>query len=542
MSTTLPRLPPEILDIILEFALLSKTTKPLSFEPFHRVREQDEERELHRLSLSGSFAVKKVLFHDPHLATRTRADKLSSSLRLALPGHPETKGYLARLVERLSIEVREREVTTQEDPRENYAGATGLMPLQIAELAILLPNLEALDVLAGDRGGWAGSEMVNALARFKKVRHLELQGLGWANGLAVCAKMDKLEVLKAKSCVPGLLVINEFAKAQMPTPISPPPFVASLTSLTLWDCALATGECTSLFETLAPASHLPVTAHPLGGPDALPLPSLRSLTIHNLKQLEGNVYPIPFDANLLVSHLLPLIPHLTSLHLVLFERRIIANNGDRSVLVSSGALVNGHVSTLPDSGARPGNTLAAALGKDAKHLTLGGAFCISSSLIDALDTAASTTGARLTRLTLQQCTNIGRWADGIQPEELVKALDREWASALEILDVRRMQDTQPTSDEPAFGEEALASLVAKAEEISASRVREGSLVGRLTAVVDEEVGRRAREEREYYEKQKARAKGKNSSRGRSKSVTTAEDRGNGVSGEKNKAKRSKTKG
>jgi hypothetical protein len=541
-APSLPRLPPEILDIILEFALLAKREKPASTGPavpFHRVRELGEERELHRLAMSGSIAVRRVLFDTPHIATKNRADKLVDTLRKS--------PHLKRLVKRLSIEIRERELHLENDPHRTHAGSTGVTPLQIAELASLLPNLEELDVLAGDKGGWADSRILAALSRFKYLRHLEVQGLGWKNTLAVCAEMNKLEALKVKGAQPGFVVVNIFAKDGAPSSLSPS-FAQTFSTLVLWDCALSSDEFTSLFESFAPAAHLPPTAQPVGGSDALPPPSLRRLTIHNLQALENNVDPIPFNPALLISHLTPLVPHLISLHLVLFERRIIANNANRSMLATMGHLVNGHIASLPDAGIRPGDAFARVLGEETKELTLGGSFCVSRHLYRSLDKSSnppsatpSTSGdsTRLTRLTLHQCADVGRPSDGLNPVDLLAALDRPWAQSLEVIDVRSMQSSHPTDDDqPLWGEEELLSLTAKAAEINAQRERDGSVVRPITALVDEEVGRRAREEREYYEKMKKRkGKGAKAGRGRSKSVTTAEDRRKGVSGEKNKRKK-----
>ncbi|GAA5853231.1 hypothetical protein JCM8547_000249 [Rhodosporidiobolus lusitaniae] len=515
MKSAIPVLPPELLDIILRDAFPPSASTP---NQLNRVRLAHEERDLASWASSAGKSwlpfVRSLLFTAPFVNTRTRADKFSRALRLALPGHPETKGYLAKLVHRLTIEPRERELPRNEDLVGQYSGADGVTPLQVAELASFLPELEALDLAAGDKPGWVGDPaFLRTLQKFKNVKHLEVSsgGLGWSNPLVVCSKMEKLETLK------------------------------TLTTLVLWDCILSLPEFTSLFESLSPSSHHPTTAQPLGGPSSLPTPSLRRLTLHRLRSRSPSLpdtppTDIPFPPHLLISHLSPLMPTLTTLHLTLYERPILANNAQRTFLATSGQLRDGHLD-LPETGERPGNALAALFGEEVKAVTLGGPFCVSSpGLYDALDRSAQG-GGRIRILTLQDCGAVGRPSDGLNAKGFVEALDREWATQLEKVDVRLMPFSMMHDEEaPCWGEKELDKLKERAEQISKERERQGSLSKRMIVECDEEEAERRREEREYYE---ARAKRKTTSSsgragGRGKGVTTQEDRAAGVSGRKRK--------
>ncbi|BGP19541.1 hypothetical protein JCM10213_000141 [Rhodosporidiobolus nylandii] len=543
MAAPLPQLPPELLDLILREAF---PPAEQSTNAFHRVRDPAEERSLYRWSLSSGRSwlpfLRSLLFFSPHVGSRSRADRLSLALRLAFPGDEMSKGYLTSLVKRLSLDIRERELLKEQDRHGKYKGADGVSPLQVAELAKLLPKLEQLDIAAADKGAWAGDpSMLNAFRRFKNVKELEVTGnMGWQYILAVAVKLEKLVSFKVKAAQPDWNFAMETYKegaafASSFSPSTPYPFSQTLTTLVLWDCCLAPTEFTTLFASLAPAAHLPATAQPVGGVDALPPPSLRRLTIHHLRQpSEGNAF-LAFSPIALISHLSPLVPHLQTLHLVLFERPILAHADLRGALAATGRLKEGHITSLPDSGERPGNALAALLGPQAQSLTLGGPFCVAGpALYDALDAAAARPdGGRMKSLKLQLCADVGRPGEGLKPDEFVSALDREWATQLERLDVELMQYAQPADEEkPAWGEKQLEALKAKAAQVSSERAKQGALAGPLGVVCDEDAVKREREEREFYERRKKRSRTKSSGGRGGKAATSEKDRDRGVSGEK----------
>ncbi|GAA5979619.1 hypothetical protein JCM11641_007889 [Rhodosporidiobolus odoratus] len=545
MTSKMPYLPPEILDLILREAF-PPTAEATSF--FHRVRDAHEERALYCWSISAGTSwlpfIRSLLFFAPHVGSKHRADKLSLALRLAFPNEPASKGHLAKLVKRLSLDIRERELPT--DAAGKYRGADGITSLQIVELASLLPALDSLSVSVIDKGGWIGDpSLLNALKKFGAIRHLEVSGsVGWQNILSVATGLDGLETLKLKGAAPDWTFLQEtykeghrYASSFNPTP--PYSFSGTLATLVLWDCALTAAEFTALFASLAPAAHLPITARPVGGLAAPPPPSLRQLVIYKLHQRSfatQGTFSIPFDASLLISHLSPLIPHLTSLHLILYERDILSTNSIRNDLVASFHLHNGHIAALPDSGHRPGNALAALLGAQIRDLTLGGPLCVSHpALYDALDLAAISTGARAKNLTLVQCADVERPGDGLKAEGFIAALDREWATGLEKVNVRDMEFCQPSDEEkPAWGEEQLAALKAKAEEIGAERERQGGMKRSLQVLVDEDAVKRKKEEQEWPERRKKRTGSGKGGGKRGRATATESEIKNGVSGKKRK--------
>ncbi|GAA6030761.1 hypothetical protein JCM8097_008862 [Rhodosporidiobolus ruineniae] len=526
----LDMLPVELLDAILKEAF-PRSSETDGGNTFHRIRDGGEEKALANWATSAGRSsysfVRSLIFYAPYVGTRSRADRLSLALRLAFPDNPSSAGYLVPLVKRLSLDIRERELPRDQDPFGRHKKTNGITPLQISELAQLLPNLITLDVLVTDVPGWASDpKLIEALTRFKRLRHLEFcaGGLGWKHVLATCLKLDDLETLKVQGCMPDWTFLSQFSAASVPFTLAvhntsaPYSFGKSLTTLVLWECALAENEFTSLFTSLAPGALLPPTSQPVGGASAFPPPILRHLTLHHLRTLPDSVHPIPFPPTLLISHLSPLIPHLHSLHLVLFDRPALTNNQQRTALALSGQLQQGHLSGQPDDGHRPGNALAALLGPDFTALTLGGPLC----------------GGRVRRLTLRQCADIGRvpgGGDGVSAQGCTAALDREWASRLEELDVSGMEDLKlGAAEEAAWGEEALEALKGKVEALNQRRKRLGE--AEMDLKVDEEVVQRANDERAFREKREARKRQRSKSSRGGKAVTTQADRDRGVSGEK----------
>ncbi|BGP10955.1 hypothetical protein JCM10049v2_006849 [Rhodotorula toruloides] len=544
-SSRLPELPPEILDLILAEAFPPPSTSTV--DEFHRVRDMAEERSLVDWAAEAGTVwlpfVRSLLFFALHVGSRQRADKLLSSLRLSLPGQPESKGYLARLISRLSLDIRERPLPPGIRRLREHGLEDGVTPMQVVELARALPNLASLVVDLPNDPGWLGDEaIIGAVKRFNKVRHLEMTstGLGWQNALAVFVDFDRLESLKLRGLTTDWTILTELVSSSSSfrpsfQPSTPYAFAKNLTTLVLRECALSEVEFVKLCESLAP---------PASGSSDSPSPALRHLTIHHLQSYasENPLIPgygdtsralIPFPPRALTTSLAPLIPSLQSFHLILFDRPPITTNDVRTSLVLAGALKDGHTTRNVDPGSRPGNALVRLLGPEIENVTLGGPWCLSGGtnggLWDALDAAQG----RVRKLVLVQCADVERpgpgvrGIEGVGMEEFVEALGREWASKLECVDVRSMQaDVRGDEGNPAWDAEGLERLKEAVERVSEERVRTGAPPMRV--LVDEELVERKRDERLWNERNRVKRRG--GKRGRS--GTAGADREAGVSSKK----------
>ncbi|GEM10727.1 proteophosphoglycan 5 [Rhodotorula toruloides] len=376
--------------------------------------------------------VRSLLFYAPHVGSRQRADKLLSALRLSLPGETDSKGYLARLISRLSLDIRERQLPHGIKRIRRHRLEDDVTSMQVVELANAVPNLASLVVDLPNEPGWLGNEaIIGAIRRFKKVRHLEIT----STGLAFSA---------------------------------PYAFAKTLTTLILRECALSEVEFAKLCESLAP--------RPLDDVDPPATPALRHLTIYHL-QAYASEDPltagygdtsralIPFPPRALTISLAPFIPSLRTFHLILFDRPPITTNDVRTSLVLSGALKDGHPVRNTNPGSRPGNAFVRLLGAGIENFTLGGPWYLSvgtnGGLCDALDSAKG----RVTRLTLEQCADVERPGPGVRGiegvgiEDFIEALARQWASMLEQIDVRYVQaDVRWDEANPAWDAEGLAKL------------------------------------------------------------------------------------
>ncbi|BGP03041.1 Proteophosphoglycan 5 [Rhodotorula toruloides ATCC 204091] len=547
-SSRLPELPPEILDLILAEAFPPPST--LTLNEFHRVRDMAEERALVDWAAEAGTVwlpfVRSLLFYAPHVGSRQRANKFLSSLRLPLPGQPDSKDYLARLISRLSLDIRERQLPPGINRIRKHGLEDGVTSKQVVELAQALPNLDSLVVDLPNEPGWLGDEaIIGAVQRFNKVRHLEMTstGLGWQNALAVFVDFDRLESLKLRGLTTDWTILTELisSTASFTSSVHPPTpyaFAKNLTTLVLRECALSEVEFTKLCESLA----LPAPDNS----DAPSTPSLRHLTIHHLQSYaaedpltsgygDTSRALIPFSPRALTTSLAPLISALHSFHLILFDRPPITTNDIRTSLVLSGALKDGHTTRNVDPGSRPGNALVRLLGPEVESVTLGGPWCLSGGtnggLWDALDLAQG----RIRKLVLVQCADVERPGPGVRGiegvgiEDFVEALGREWASRLECVDVRRMQaDVRGDEENPAWDAEGLERLKEAVQRISDERVRTGAPPMRV--LVDEELVERKRDERLWNERNRMKRRG--GKRGRS--GTAGADREAGLSNKKNK--------
>ncbi|GAA5984492.1 hypothetical protein JCM10908_003372 [Rhodotorula pacifica] len=492
-----PRLPPEILDMILCLAYPSfETTRTRVYNPmaqmggFRQIRKPHDERalvDLIRLAGPGWLPrFRSVLFDAPHVSTRQRADKLLKALELALPGDPASKGYIKKLVRHLSLDIRPHALADKIDRNGEYDLANGMTEHQISRLAgILNSSIESLVINTSEGGDhWlCGKFMLEALRRFgPSIVDLEMIGsaLGCQNALHVFAdSYPRLRSLKLKNLVPGWTTLTNLrdlntAYANTRTLTVPYSAFTRLETLVLWDCTLGIDEFSDLLASLGPS--------PDSGTGETRF-HIRHLTLHHLKARQAvpdqTARNIPFPPEILQAHLVPLVPHLESLHLVLYDR-------DPYYTRASGMANQLPAPTRPqEQDWRPGDAVAGLMGPNFRDLTLGGPYCVSDpTLFDQLDKSTNSASAAKTtigpprglrRLKLTQCAERGN-GEGITIAAFSSALDREWAqsSTLVEVDVEGMDPDIEDSDgeeTPLWCGEALNSLVAKVERMNHDRAR-----------------------------------------------------------------------
>lgn len=535
----LPRLPPEILNLILHEAFPSLLTSDLTrgtigpagaaaLPPFHQVRDPQDERNLaatiRQTGHTGRAWFRSLLFNAPHVGTSHRADRLLAALRLALPNDADpdaaasTEGYLKPLVRRLSLDIRPHPLSPKLDREGLYAHADGVTPHRIRQLADALPELESLVISTTQDGGdsWlCGKWTLDALAAFgKSVRELEISGiaLGYQNALHVWAEaLPHLRHLRLRGLVPGwtVLPIMEGLMQGYLQSKDLPPYLSlrHLEDLVLWDCALNAVDFALLMQSLTPTA-------------ANETPPVRHLTLHRLHIRENTTTGsagetqtrrVPFGPSTLITELRPLVPHLTSLHLVLYDQgpRILYRARGLPPQLPAPA-------PPPESDPRPGDSLLRdAVGGRIKTLTLGGPYCVSDAgFAGAMDRAAmrvresslSATAAGgssssavtppqhedphwLKRLTLLQCAERGG-KEGLSPEGFLEALQGGWVrlARLEVIDVSGMEadmesegalaaagtgreDARAPARRSLWDKKALERISARVEEINAERRR-----------------------------------------------------------------------
>lgn len=490
------RLPPEIVTMIIREAFPSII--PTHDERVHvsrvaggtdlfhhRVRDPIDERTLaDTIPLAGHAFLpylRSLLFHAPHVSTRQRAAKLLRALK------GSSEATLTALVRRLILDVRPRPLGDQLDRTGVYDFADGITAQQIGRLAELTPEVKSL-VVDTSQGGdhWlCGKPFLEALRAFGRTTVTDLEivgsGLGCQNALHLFADAHRgLRSLKLKNLVPGWTALyalrpetESYAKAR---PLAAPfPAFARLETLVLWDCTLHLDEFSDLLSSLGPGDD------DNNNDDGAVRFPLRHLTLHHIKIRE--VVPeqtarrCPFPPEVLQAHLAPLVPHLESLHLVLYDRDPIATRarGMPSQLAAP---------TRPEMhDYRPGDILAALIGPNFRELTLGGPYCVSNpAFFDALDKSANRQRQRgsqhgpghVRRLTLTQCADRGQ-GEGITVQAFTRALDREWAAAsssseeLVELDLEGMDphfEDSYGNQTPLWSGPALDALVNRVEQIN----------------------------------------------------------------------------
>jgi len=495
-----PQLPPEIISMILEHALPSSTTptSPLDVH-FSRTREQIHDRSLASFVRSAGRTWlgfgRNMLWHSVHVGSTRRGEKLIEALSLEFPGNPQSKGYLVPLVQRLEVDIRERELPGQSE--EGIRGGKrprtyldGVLPVQISQLATLLSHLDSLSINVAVPGGWLSQmDMVEALQRIVErpvFKHLEItsSGLGFRNALSVFVDSPQLETLRLRGIQPDWTLLEgeregNLAILNRPLPPLPYPFTSTISKLVLWECRLDTGEFTNLCTSLSHST------------------SLRHLVLHRLDSREPQLgrSAIPFPSPELITSLTPLIPQLESFHLVL--------------PLSASTL------TPP----LPLDILSTHFSNSLKTLVLGGPRLFSvSTLFDTLIALGNDDNVRPRSITFTQCTfeeGRGRLSFGLRASDLVRALEENWASELEVLDVEGMIDEPIAGEgqEDGEGEQKkkywdsieLGKLKATIDKVNKARRKEGQQG--MILKYDEELETREREEREWEERRRSRNRG-----------------------------------
>ncbi|GAA5981160.1 hypothetical protein JCM5350_007180 [Sporobolomyces pararoseus] len=483
-----PQLPPEIISMILKHALPSSTTPSSSLDVhFSRTREQIHDKSLASFISSGGrnwlgFG-RNLLWHDVHVGSSRRAEKLIESLSLELPGNPLSKGYLVPLVQRLEIDIRERPLPQKDDrdaptkrPRFEKAHQDGILPVQIAQLATLVSHLESLSINVAVPGGWLGQlDMFEALHRFVErdnFKNLEIvsTGLGFRNCLAIFAESPKLETLKLRGIRPDWTLLegereSNLAILNRPNPPLPYPFSSTLSKLVLWECRLDLQEFVDLLSSLS---------------------SLRHLVLHRLESREPNLgrSAIAFPSPTLIPSLIPLVPQLETFHFVL--------------------PLSAATSTPP----LPLDVLSSHFTASLKTLVLGGPRLFSHpTLFDNLIERGDHHNFRPLSITFTQCTfeeERGRQSFGLRAADLVKALEENWANELEVLDVEGMADDDE-AEKKYWDSIGLERLKEKVEMVNSKRRENGKR--ELILRYDKELEQRVREEREWEERRRNRNRG-----------------------------------
>lgn len=492
-----PTLPYELIQLIFEQLGLTLTQPtPTSWRTNHSSHFERTFRSLTFLRPLHSFA-RSVLFSSAHIGTEDRAKSFTKALDQSFL-HPafvdedgvrqpatRERGYLRQLVKGVRVDILERK-------NSKNPGAKGVSPQAVRKLAAALPELGTLDISCSDKGGWLDGEMIRALREWKKVQSMEIQGTGWGNAAAVFGELDgSLRDLKLRALAHGftdVLTSVDSNAAFLSLPPSPTPtlFASNLTTLVLIRVSLDPFTTLPyLFSTsgLNPCTLLHLTLSKLVGPPSSTIPSSPSFAL---------------DPISLQSSLLPFVPYLHSFHLDLFDVPPITSRSAREELQAQGLYRNGQL-VLPDSNHRPATFLAPSLGEELRSLTVGGPMNVhGAQLFDKLCDSP----ARIKELVLTQCAQNSSKAlvGGLTPEEFIAALDTEWSTALERVDIKGMEQTfydDEMEEVEAWGWEAVEAIEAKLKEVERARGEGGRRIELIHAVarpVGAMGGKRGRED------------------------------------------------
>ncbi|GAA5855013.1 hypothetical protein JCM8547_002345 [Rhodosporidiobolus lusitaniae] len=300
------------------------------------------------------------LFSHVYLNFASRTTSLLGSLLLDLPGNPL---YFRPFVTSLTLSFGPRPLSSVHDRTGDTAGEAGITPIQVRRLAAYLPHLSFLHLVTSEHGGWLGSpSMMEALQVFNEVANLTLaSSFGWNNAVAVTIDKKKLE---------GLSLVN-------------PEAGCTLARLLLFDCTV---DQQAFADLLTGISGVP--ASPLFGTQPTAPPALRDLAIVRLRTRDYSLsHPTPFNYDVIRRCLYGLFHTLHSFTLELAEP-------DARGIAFLSPLLN-----------RPGDLLAHEVGPSLVHLSLGGAFVLSSVFFSNLDHPQTSPG-HLRSLTLFMCK---RW-------------------------------------------------------------------------------------------------------------------------------------
>ncbi|ORY47196.1 hypothetical protein BCR35DRAFT_310959 [Leucosporidium creatinivorum] len=469
-----PRLPVEIIQMIFaELGLTLKQPTPTSWRT-NNGRDSHFERTFRALTFLRPLhsLARAILFQAAHIGSEDRAQAFAIALEQSFL-HPaytndegarqpawRERGYLKQLVQTIRVDVIERK-------NSKNPGGKGVSPQAIKKLAGALPELATLDISCSDKGGWLDAEMIQALRQWSRVKSMEIQGTGYLNAASIFAELEGLEDLKLRALAHGFTDVFTSTSANarfraIPRPPNPVLFGAHLKTLVLIRVALdPASTLTELFASsgLNPAilEHLVVSK--VVGPPPVPVPGCPS-------------FAIPPDV--LQTALQPFMANLRTFHLDLFDVPPTTMRGAREALAQQGLYKNGQL-VIPDSNHRPATFLAPHFGAKLEQLTLGGPQNLhGSTFFDQLCNSP----ARIKELTLVQCAqNPSKTTiTGITVDEFVAALDTEWATALEKIDITAMEHSLYDDEHEeieAWNWEAVVKIEAKLRELEQARRRGG---------------------------------------------------------------------
>lgn len=353
------------------------------------------------------------------------------------------------MVKSLFLDVRRRDID-----RESFSGIT---PIQVKALAQALPDLPALGILCGDGGGWLDADMITAMRAFNRISGLAIESTGFTNAARVFTELATVRELHLRKLTLGWLeaVAAPTNAAIRGAPLQPNSFASQLVSLVLEDCVLDGPDFAFLFgaaSALDPSNLKHLSLDMIRGP--------RDATRHDLHYA---IAPAVF-----LQHVARFLPGLVSLRLVLAPSPALPRANILREMESRGLYRNGRLLGL-DPGTRAGTQLARHLGADLQQLTIGGPFCVDEDFFHQL----STSPARPREVVLTQCAfdcSLIPSEGGLSVGHVLQAIDMEWASHLELLDISNMEDEFDTDDGTvsAFDWDGVQRIQRKLDEIASS--------------------------------------------------------------------------
>ncbi|BGP16241.1 hypothetical protein JCM10213_007682 [Rhodosporidiobolus nylandii] len=394
-----------------------------------------------------------LLYFHISVVSHLQASRLLPTL--ALPGR-------AAYVSRLTLQISPRPLPRLTDLEGQYTSATGVLPIQVAQLATVLSSLTHLRLICTGDGGFAGSPaMIEAIQKFRQVQHVEVQAGSTGTG-GVIAALSALPHLR-NVAISGGSAEYTFLPSQIPQGRR---YVEAFTMPTLLSMR-ETLETLSLVDVAIQVSHLQELLDGLSGRQPgtsglfslpSPPPAIRHLSLVRLTSLDtkpDQLMPVP--PSRVRNAILALVQCLRTLHL---------EHGD----------FGGEYGTLPLTDFRTGDLAAGQILASMHRVALGGEFMVSPHLFDYLDGSSAHNFARLRELQLTRCgarlhNKAGRSVQqGLSALDVADGLSRPWSEELLVLDVVGMRG------EPGWDAAGLRVLRAAVSRMNDARFAAGFMV------------------------------------------------------------------